>query len=87
MRISDAFDGLMEALAEIEHERWAHWQNYLHGKGTMQPDGSLLIPADWVRRWQRQINTPYAELSDEEKESDREQVRCYLPVIADALKR
>ena len=52
-----------------------------------KPDGSLLIPADLVARWQKQIDTKYDELSEHEKESDREQVRKCLPLIAAALKR
>jgi hypothetical protein len=57
----------------------------MHGKGISQPDGSLIIPGDLVRRWQKQIDTPYAVLSEQEKESDREQVRKYLPLIVQAL--
>lgn len=59
----------------------------MHGKGKIQPDGSLLIPADLVERWERQIDTPYASLSENEKESDREQVYSYLPLIKKALDR
>jgi hypothetical protein len=57
----------------------------MHEKGVRQPDGSLLIPADLVERWQKQIETPYSELTDKEKESDREQVRKYVPLIVQAL--
>jgi hypothetical protein len=32
-----------------------------------------------------QIDKKYEELSEEEKESDREQVRKYLPLIASAI--
>ena len=32
-----------------------------------------------------QIATPYSELSEKEKESDRDQVRKYLPIVATAL--
>jgi hypothetical protein len=78
---------LLEPLAAIEHERWSHWQQYLHSKGVAQPDGSLLLPADLVARWQKQIDAKYDELSEREKNSDREQVRKYLPLIAAALKR
>jgi hypothetical protein len=77
----DAFSPLIEELAALEHERWAHWQKYMHGKGQRQPDGSLILPADLVRRWERQINTEYENLAAQEKESDREQVRKYIPLL------
>jgi len=77
--------GLVEQLAAVEHERWSHWQRYVHSKCVRQPDGSLLIPAGLVARWEKQINTKYAELDEQERESDRDQVRKYLPLIAAAL--
>ena len=76
---------LLEALAEIEHERWSHWQRYLHSRCARTADGSLVVPAGLVARWEQQMATPYGELSEPEKESDREQVRLYLPVIEAAL--
>ncbi len=75
---------LLEQLASIEHERWSHWQRYMHGKATCNLDGSLTIPADLVTRWERLMKTPYAQLTDEERESDREQVRRYLTIVAEA---
>src|SRR3546814_15507264 len=72
---------LIEKLAAIEHERWAHWQSYLHEQCVRQEDGSLIIPAKLAERWEKQIATPYTSLSDEEKNSDREQVYRYLPDI------
>lgn len=50
-----------------------------------QEDGSLLIPAQLVARWEAQMATPYAELTEPEKDSDREQVQRYLPTIIDSL--
>jgi len=38
-----------------------------------------------VAQWEKQLATPYSELSEKKKESDREQIRKYLPVIAEAL--
>jgi hypothetical protein len=85
-RLQERLDQLLETLAAIEHERWSHWQRYMHGKCVPQGgDGALLIPADLVRQWENQIATPYSELTEEEKESDREQVRKYLPLIVSAL--
>lgn len=77
--------GLIEKLAAVEHERWAHWQRYLHEQCKPGPDGSLIIPATLVHQWTAQINTPYAELTEREKDSDREQVHRYLPTIAAAF--
>lgn len=82
---SDLLESLVDQLAAIEHERWAHWQSYMHSKGLREPDGSLSIPANLVGRWERQFELNYDELSDEEKESDREQVRRYLPILKEAF--
>ncbi len=80
-------DTLVETLAAIEHERWSRWQRYLHSRcSAIGQDGSLLIPGDLVKRWEEQIVTPYIDLPEEQKDSDREQVRAYLPVIAAALR-
>lgn len=74
-------DALREQLAAIEHERWAHWQRYLHSRCVRNPDGSLTIPADLVERWESQIATPYEELTEAEKESDRSEVARYWPLV------
>ena len=74
--------GLFEKLAAIEHERWADWQRYVHSKMTPSADdGIWLIGEAFIDRWERQIRTPYAELTEEEKESDRNQVRRYWDLI------
>ncbi len=80
-------DDLIEELAAIEHERWAHWQAHVHSQGALQADGSLVIPPELVARWTRQIQTSYAALSEGEKESDREQVRRYLALLTRAKDR
>jgi hypothetical protein len=85
--VADVLDGLVEKLAAIEHSRWAHWQRYVHSASLPQPDGSLVMPAELVARWEKQIATSYADLDDREKESDREQVRKYLPLIEAALRK
>jgi hypothetical protein len=78
-------ESLLEELAEIEHERWAHWQTYLHSLCEKEEDGSLRIPKDLVSRWLKQISTKYSDLSEKEKESDRDQVRRYIPIISRAF--
>lgn len=68
-------------LAAIEHERWAHWQKYLHDLCTRGINGSLVIPAALVERWERQIATSYADLSEREQLADLAEVDRYWPII------
>lgn len=76
---------VIDRLASIEHDRWAHWQRYVHAHCQRSEDGSLVIPPDLVARWERQAETPFVDLSEDERESDRQQVREYLPVVIEAL--
>ncbi len=80
---------LIEQLADKEHASWAHWMEYLFsccervsvpGKGGAL-FSALRIPPELVERWQRQAATPYAELSEYEKKSDRDEVAHILPII------
>lgn len=51
----------LEALAALEHAQWAHWTKYM--LDNLTPEN--------VERWRKQVETPYAELSESEKDSDR----------------
>jgi hypothetical protein len=62
---------LRERLAALEHEQWAHSTGYLLDH---------LTPEN-VERWRRQINTPYEQLSEPEKQSDREWADRVLELI------
>jgi hypothetical protein len=84
-RIEATLNQMLDTLATIEHERWSHWQRYMHSKGELQSDGSLIIPTELVQRWERQIATPFSALTETEKESDRDQVRSYLRIIIERL--
>ena len=60
-----------EMLAELEHKQWAHWTRYM--LANLTPEN--------IERWQRQIETPYSELSEKEKNSDREWADKILSII------
>ena len=76
--ILDGSDPAVESCAAIEHDSWARWMDHLFDKSKKNPDGTVTIPADKVKHWERQVETPYAELSEDEKESDRKEVRPYI---------
>ena len=84
---TDKWEDLIEKLADIEHQRWSDWQKYVHDKcGYSGKIKMYCIPTDLFDRWERQIRTDYKDLSEAEKDSDREQVKRYLPLIKQTLK-
>jgi len=74
---------MREKLASLAHEMWSEWMKYLFSK-CIQPTytSTLIIPASAVNRWSRQMKTPYSELSEEEKESDRREADRMLECIS-----
>ena len=77
---------LFEKLADIEHQRWAHWQKYLHSRLT-NLNGTLVMSPKYRRHLERLIDTPYSELTEYEKDSDREEVKKYWDLILEALNK
>ena len=72
-------DELFEKLAEIEHQRWSDWQSWCHKilrENCPSPELEKVL-----ERWDKQIATPYSELSEQEKDSDRDQVMRYWDLI------
>ncbi len=62
---ADSFAIDYESLAAAEHSQWAHWTAYMLDN----------LSRENIIRWSLQIETPYAELTEAEKESDREWAR------------
>jgi hypothetical protein len=72
---------MREQLADYAHEAWSGWMRYMFSKAEQNPDGTWTMPAWAVERWTRQMNTPYADLSELEKESDRDEADKILAII------
>ena len=62
---------LLELLATIEHDQWAHWTRYM--LDNMTPENE--------EKWRRQTEISYSSLSDVEKESDRRWARKVLDTL------
>lgn len=77
-------DELREQLAAIEHERWSDWQKWCH-QVLRENMGANADLEKVLERWDKQIATPYAELSDQEKTSDMEQVDRYWNLIEEYI--
>lgn len=72
---------LIEALADAEHSSWSRWMAWFFEGCKEQEDGSLSIASDYVAALKKQIAMPYAELSEREKQLDRDEVAHILPII------
>ena len=70
-----------ELLSDYAHETWCGWMKYMFSKAEVNADGTWTMPKWAVERWQRQMNTKYSELSEEEKKSDREEADKMLDII------
>lgn len=62
---------VLDTIARLEFQQWKSWMLY----------ASKNLTDENVTRWTRQIDTDYADLSEEEKEKDRK----YARLILDAL--
>lgn len=85
-------DEIVERVADAVHDVWANWMKYMLSQGhvsTVNPGAGGLypnveqwtMPSEKLKRWTRQMNTPYKELSEEEKESDREIALKYIEMV------
>ena len=74
-------DELREAIADQAHEAWSGWMRYLFEKSARCSDGDVTIPASLVARWTRQMTTPYRDLPERERESDRAEADRYLAIV------
>jgi len=72
-----------ELLAVYAHTAWAGWMKYMFSKSQLNPDGSVRIPAEFVQRWTRQMNTSYKELPESEKLSDRDEADKIMKVVTE----
>uniref|UniRef100_A0A6M3LY95 Uncharacterized protein n=1 Tax=viral metagenome TaxID=1070528 RepID=A0A6M3LY95_9ZZZZ len=80
----------VERLADIQHNIWASWMSWMFREGGRnrfidggEHDGMKLwtMNPEKAMRWQRQMETPFAALPEDEKESDRLVIREHMGEI------
>ena len=81
---------MREALANLAHEQWCGWMKWMFNHGyfeSMNLRGVVqavwIMPNNLLSRWQRQMNTPYKDLPENEKESDRNEADRILKILHD----
>jgi len=81
----DEVVSLREQLADLAHQQWSGWMEYLFSQCKVNADGTATIPAWAVSGWCRQMKSAYADLSEDEQESDRKEADRVLAVCAVAF--
>ena len=66
---------LIEQLANLEHKRWSSWMRWMFENLTDEN----------ISRWKQQMITPYAELPEHSKESDRKEARKTMEIVGPHL--
>jgi len=61
---------LLEKLAALEHEQWALWTKYMLEN----------FDDENIEHWKKQIEIPYDQLDDKDKESDRKWARRVISI-------
>lgn len=79
-------NNIREGLSDYAHRAWSGWMEYLFGKCTINRQGDCVIPRELYKRWYRQMKTPYENLPENEKESDRCEADRMIEIITDGLK-
>ena len=72
---------MREHLAELAHQRWSRWMDFMSSRCELNEDGTATIPSGLVERWRRQVATHYSELSEQEKDSDRIEADRIISII------
>jgi len=61
----------IEMLADLEHQQWKHWTEYMLNN----------LSDENIERWKIQCQTDYKDLSEKEKESDRVWARKVIKLL------
>ena len=72
---------IIEEHADFAHSAWSGWMKHMFSKTTSNEDESETIPKELVDRWERQLETDYKDLPEDEKESDRDEARKVLKIV------
>lgn len=58
---------------------------HLFSVGHYNSNGSWTMPARFVDRWSRQMNTDYDDLPEKEKHSDRQEAEKLIAIVHEAM--
>ena len=75
---------LLEKLASLEHQQWSMLMAYVKSVSIEEKDIVEQLQSKW-QEWRELANTPYAQLTEKQKESDRMFARDVLRVFGEAF--
>ena len=80
-----SLDPMHEQLAALAHAQWAAWMEYFLARARTDADGRVSISGEYAAALHRQIDTPYADLTEHEKALDRSEATRVERVVGQVL--
>ncbi len=74
-------DDLRERFAAYAHEAWSGWMRHMFRLNANPAMTCLIVPKDISARWYRLMHTPYAQLTEKEKASDRVEADRMIAIV------
>lgn len=62
------------------HAIWSEWMAFIFRNSLTKPDGTVVIPKEFVDHWTKRMNTSFVDLPEDAKGYPRENVERYLAV-------
>lgn len=81
LKIEAVLKKIRELLAALCHIQWSGWMKYQFSQGTFNDDGTWTMPAWAVERRTKLMNMVYSDMSEDEKDKDREEADRFLALI------
>ena len=75
---------LLEELASLEHQQWSMLMAYIKSVSIEEKDIVEQLQSKW-KEWRQLANTPYANLTEKQKESDRIFARDTLKILKEKV--
>lgn len=77
-------NSLLEEVSDKVHNVWMNWMEYFLKQSCHSRQAATIeinVDIKTWNRWMRQMKTPYEDLPENEKESDRKIAQKYIKII------
>lgn len=75
----------IERFADFYHGERSGWIKEMLGETASNSDGSITISKEQLDMWENRMNTPYQDITEDEKESSKSQAAKIIDIVEEVL--